>query len=135
MARSPVLYKDSVIMALDGDNGSSRLLAVQRDTGQAVWEEPRPLFKAGWSTPMIFRHDAVDELIVLGSKRLTSYNPATGKEIWWAGGFPEEPVGVPVAGGGLLFAGGAGSGWPGRRQIRRGGNLENDDSAVRPKSR
>jgi outer membrane protein assembly factor BamB len=107
MATSPILYKDSVIMALDGDNGSSRLLAVQRDTGQTVWEEPRPLFKAGWSTPMIFHHDNVDELIVLGSKRLTSYNPATGEEIWWAGGFPEEPVGVPVTGGGLLFAGGA----------------------------
>ena len=107
MGSSPIFYKDSVIMALDGDNGSSRLLAVQRDTGGTVWETPRPLFKAGWSTPMIFRHDAVDELIVLGSKRLTSYNPATGEEIWWAGGFPEEPVGVPVTGDGLLFAGGA----------------------------
>ena len=56
---------------------------------------------------MIFHHETVDELIVLGSKRLTSYNPNTGEEIWWAGGFPEEPVGVPVAGDGLLFAGGA----------------------------
>jgi len=44
------------------------------------------------------------ELIVLGSKRLTSYDPSTGEEIWWAGGFPTETVTVPVVGDGLLFA-------------------------------
>jgi len=104
MATSPILYKDTVIVVLDDDGGSSRLLAVQRDTGETVWEQQRSLFKANWSTPMIFHHGEVDELVVLGSKRLTSYNPSTGEEIWWAGGFPPETVGVPVTGEGLLFA-------------------------------
>ena len=104
MATSPILYEDKVILALDGDGGTSRLLAVHRDTGQTVWEQPRPLFKAGWSTPMIWRHDEVEELIVLGSRRLTSYDPSTGAEMWWTGGFPAETVGVPVAGDNLLFA-------------------------------
>jgi outer membrane protein assembly factor BamB len=107
MATSPILFQNTVILVLDGDNGSSRLLAVQRDTGATVWEQPRPLFKAGWSTPMIFHHGGVDELVVLGSRRLTAYDPTTGGERWWAGGFPDETVGVPVAGDGLLFAGGA----------------------------
>jgi outer membrane protein assembly factor BamB len=53
---------------------------------------------------MIFRHGEVDEVVVLGSKRLTAYDPATGAEIWWAGGFPDETVGIPVTGEGLLFA-------------------------------
>lgn len=104
MATSPILYEDKVIMALDGDGGSSCLLAVHRDTGRTVWEQPRSLFKAGWSTPMIWRHGDVEELVVLGSKRLTSYDPSTGEEIWWAGGFPPETVSVPVAGDGLIFA-------------------------------
>ena len=104
MATSPILYGDKVILALDGDDGSSRLLAVHRDAGQTAWEQPRSLFKAGWSTPMIFRHGRAEELVVLGSKRLTAYDPSTGEEIWWAGGFPDETVGVPVAGDGLLFA-------------------------------
>ncbi|MBN2130676.1 MAG: PQQ-binding-like beta-propeller repeat protein [Sedimentisphaerales bacterium] len=103
MATSPILYEDKVILALDGDDGRSRLLAVHRDTGETVWEQPRSLFKAGWSTPMIWRHGEVEELIVLGSKRLTSYDPSTGEEIWWAGGFPPETVTVPVAGEGLIF--------------------------------
>ena len=110
VATSPILYKDTVILVLDGDNGSSRLLAVHRDTGKTVWEQPRSLFRAGWSTPIVFRHGDVEELVVLGSRRLTSYEPSTGEEIWWAGGFSEETVGVPVAGDGLLFAGAAARG-------------------------
>jgi outer membrane protein assembly factor BamB len=107
MAISPILYEDKVILVLDSDGGSSRLLAVNRNTGDTAWEQPRSLFKAGWSTPMIWRHGDTEELVVLGSRRLTSYNPSTGEEIWWAGGFPQETVGVPVTGDGLLFAGAA----------------------------
>ncbi|UCG60115.1 MAG: PQQ-binding-like beta-propeller repeat protein [Phycisphaerales bacterium] len=107
MATSPILYEEKVILVLDGDGGTSRLLAVNRDTGETVWEQPRSLFKAGWSTPVIWRRREVEELVVLGSKRLTSYDPSTGAEIWWAGGFPQETVGVPVTGDGLLFAGAA----------------------------
>jgi len=107
MATSPILYQDKVILVLDGDGGSSCLLAVNRDTGKTVWRQPRSLFKAGWSTPMIWRHGDAEELIVSGSRRLTSYDPSTGAEIWWAGGLPQETVGVPVAGDGLVFASGA----------------------------
>jgi outer membrane protein assembly factor BamB len=100
------LYQDKVILVLDDNSKTdSRLLAVNRDTGETVWEQPRSLFiRSGWSTPMIWRHDSIDELVVLGSQRLTSYNPSTGEEIWWAGGFPPETIGTPVSGGGLLFA-------------------------------
>ncbi|UCF17366.1 MAG: PQQ-binding-like beta-propeller repeat protein, partial [Phycisphaerales bacterium] len=121
MATSPILYKDKVILVLDGDGGSSRLLAVHRYTGQTVWEQPRSLFKAGWSTPMIWRNDEVEELIVLGSKRLTSYDPSTGEEIWWAGGFPQETVGVPVAGDGLIFASAAALGGRGDDKLDAAG--------------
>ena len=107
MATSPILYKDKVILVLDGDGNSSRLLAVRRDTGQTVWQQPRYLFKAGWSTPTIWRHGQAEELIVLGSKRLTAYDPSNGEEIWWAGGFSNETVGIPIIGGGLVFAGAA----------------------------
>jgi outer membrane protein assembly factor BamB len=64
---------------------------------------------------MIWRHEGGDELVVLGSNRLTSYDPASGDEIWWAGGFPWETICVPVTGEGLLFvssAAGGGRGEP-----------------------
>jgi outer membrane protein assembly factor BamB len=53
---------------------------------------------------MIWRHGQAEELVVLGSKRLTSYDPSTGEERWWSGGFPPETVSTPVVGEGLLFA-------------------------------
>ncbi|MHC4632783.1 MAG: outer membrane protein assembly factor BamB family protein [Planctomycetota bacterium] len=121
MATSPILYEDKVILVLDGDGGSSRLLAVHRDSGQTVWEQPRSLFKAGWSTPMIWRHGQTEELVVFGSKRLTSYDPSTGAEIWWAGGFPPETVGIPVAGEGLLFASAAALGGRGDDKLDAAG--------------
>ncbi len=121
MATSPILYEDKVVLVLDGDGGSSRLLAVHRDTGETVWEQPRSLFKAGWSTPMIWDHDEVEELVVLGSKRLTSYNPSTGEEIWWAGGFPDETVGIPITGDGLLFASAAALGGRGDDKLDAAG--------------
>jgi outer membrane protein assembly factor BamB len=102
-ATSPILYEDKVILVLDDNSGTSRMLAVNRDTGATVWEQPRSLFRAGWSTPMVWRHGDTEELVVLGFRRLTSYNPSTGEEIWWAGGFSPETVGVPVSGEGLLF--------------------------------
>ncbi len=121
MATSPIVYKDKVIMVLDSDDGSSRMLAVHRDTGQTMWEQQRSLFKAGWSTPVIWRHGETEELIVLGYKRLTSYDPSTGEERWWVGGFPEETVGVPVIGEGLLFASGAALGGRGDEKLDAAG--------------
>jgi len=103
MATSPILYGNMVILVLDDNRGASQLLAVRRDTGKTVWEQPRLFIKSGWATPMIWRHDTAEELVVLGAGRLNSYNPSTGEDIWWAGEFPRETVGVPVTGEGLLF--------------------------------
>jgi outer membrane protein assembly factor BamB len=79
------------------------------------------LFRAGWSTPTIWHHDDVQELVVLGSKRLTSYNPSTGAEIWWAGGFPPETVTVPIVGDGLVFASAAALGGRGDDKLDAAG--------------
>jgi outer membrane protein assembly factor BamB len=117
VATSPIPYRNTLILVMDGDGGTSRILALDRDTGKTTWEQPRPLFRAGWATPMIFRHDSADELVVIGSKRLTSYDPTNGNEIWWSGGFSSETVGMPVAGDGLLFAGAAALGGRGDDDI------------------
>ena len=115
MSTSPILHGDNVIMVLDDNGGKSRVLAVSRETGKTVWTQSRVMCRAGWSTPMIWRHDKAEELIVLGYKRLTSYNPSTGEEIWWAGGFSEETIGTPVSGDGLLFVSAAAVGGRGEK--------------------
>ena len=109
-ASSPTLMGDRVILLLDTDEGGSRLLALNRNNGETLWESPRPLVSAGWSSPVVWQRADAVELVVLGSKRLAAYDPETGAERWYVDGFPLEPVWIPVVSDDLLFAGGAGIG-------------------------
>ena len=57
---------------------------------------------------MHWRHDGIDEIVVLGgdfepNQRLMAYNLADGAERWWIGGLPPCGKSTPVIGGGLLF--------------------------------
>ena len=57
---------------------------------------------------MHWRHDGIDEIVVLGgdfkpNQRLMAYNLADGAERWWVGGLPPCGKSTPVIGGGLLF--------------------------------
>jgi outer membrane protein assembly factor BamB len=69
-----------------------------------VWETARPFVRSGWSTPAIWKHDGGEDLVVLGSGRLSAYDLKTGDEKWFTGGFSRETIAQPISGGGLLFA-------------------------------
>jgi len=102
-ASSPILYRDWMVLVLDSDDKSSKLVALRAEDGTVAWQTDRPLFSANWSTPMIWDHDGQKDLVVLGSRRLVAYDPDSGKEHWRVEGFSPETVGVPVFGDGLLF--------------------------------
>jgi len=116
MASSPILYKDALIQLIDTDGGDSRLLALNRRTGEPLWTQERTRFTAGWSTPCIWSHDGQDELVAVGNSRLMAYDPQTGSPRWWVDGFPQETVNSPVAGDGLLFASSAALGGRGNEK-------------------
>ncbi|MBT5926440.1 MAG: PQQ-binding-like beta-propeller repeat protein [Verrucomicrobia bacterium] len=111
MSTSPILYKDSVILVLDDDQNlpdsqlsRSKVIAVDKSSGINIWETPRPYNRSNWSTPMIWRHDQGNDLVVLGNGRIYGYEPATGNEKWYVNGFSRETIAIPVAGAGKLFA-------------------------------
>ena len=110
MATSPIAYRDTLILVLDNDANladsklsQSRIVALKKSTGEQVWETPRPLLRSGWSTPMIWSHEAGQDLVVLGSGRVCGYDPQTGAEKWFATGFSQETIALPVSGNGLLY--------------------------------
>ncbi|MBI1788105.1 MAG: PQQ-binding-like beta-propeller repeat protein [Acidobacteria bacterium] len=75
---------------------------------RTVWKTDRSLFQYGWSTPVHWRHDGIDEIVVLGgdfrpNQRLMAYNLSDGAERWWVGGLPPCGKSTPVIGDGLLF--------------------------------
>jgi len=110
VATSPILHGQRLILVLDDDanlQGSrlsrSKVIALDKTTGEPVWETPRPYNRGVWSTPMIWKHESGTELVVLGNGRVYGYEPATGQERWHVGGFSREPIAVPVAGNGQLY--------------------------------
>jgi outer membrane protein assembly factor BamB len=103
---SPIVAGDLLVLNHQGKD--SYLLGVNRRDGRIVWKTDRSLFQYGWSTPVYWRHDGIDEIVVLGgdfkpNQRLMAYNLADGAERWWVGGLPPCGKSTPVIGGGLLF--------------------------------
>ena len=111
-ASSPILAGGHLILQRDGDSTNANLVALAPATGKTVWESPRPLAGACYSTPMVWRHDGIEELMVQGKGRVAAYSMSGGQPKWWVRGWGFSAVTTPVAGDGLLFAGGSGLGDP-----------------------
>ncbi len=110
VATSPILHDGRLILLLDDDTNlpesrlsRSKVVALDTATGESVWETPRPYSRGAWSSPMIWKHEAGTDLVVLGNGRVYGYAPQSGEERWHVGGFSREPIAVPVAGDGQLF--------------------------------
>ncbi len=100
---SPILVGSRLILNCDQDVGSY-LLAVDADSGKTQWKTERPGFPRGFGSPFLWRHDAVEEVVVPGTLWLTSYDVADGSQRWTALGQSRVVCTSPVAGDGLLFA-------------------------------
>ena len=103
---SPIVAGELLVLNHQGKD--SYLLGVNRRDGRTVWKTDRSLFQYGWSTPVHWRHDGIDEIVVLGgdfkpNQRLMAYNLADGAERWWVAGLPPCGKSTPVIGAGLLF--------------------------------
>jgi outer membrane protein assembly factor BamB len=103
---SPILYKDLLIFSVDMDAfrdgekmtgpvaNASILYALNKKTGETVWEQPREAIRACYSMPFLFeKPGTTPELIVTSTSAITSYDPETGKSNWnWTWSFPIKPL-------------------------------------------
>ena len=103
---SPIVAGDLLVLNHQGKD--AYLLGVNRRDGKTVWKTDRSKFKYGWSTPVYWRHDGIDEIVVLGgdfepNQRLMAYNLADGAERWWVAGLPPCGKSTPVIGSNMVF--------------------------------
>jgi outer membrane protein assembly factor BamB len=90
---SPILYGDLAILWA-GPGERQFLLAVNKKTGQKVWQHDEPggsysqkgTWIGSWSTPVIAKVDGKDHLILGVPKKLKGFDPNTGKELWSCNG-------------------------------------------------
>ncbi|MFB3891390.1 MAG: PQQ-binding-like beta-propeller repeat protein [Phycisphaerae bacterium] len=82
VCQSPVLYKDTVIVApLTRKAG---IVALDKATGKEVWKSER-LGQIAWTSPAISTVEGVDQVVMLHTRdkpRLTGLDAATGKVLW-----------------------------------------------------
>ena len=91
----PVLYKNLLIVNGDHD-GDSYIVALDRNTGRTVWKIPREHKTRSYVTPIIRTIEGRTQMMLSGSLSVTSYNPDTGKLLWFIDGPTEQFVASPV---------------------------------------
>ena len=116
-ASSPLLHEDSLyVQVLHGMNTDdpSYILRIDKKTGKTLWRVERPTDAErespdSYSTPALLRYGKATEIVVTGGDYVTGHDPATGKELWRAGGLNPDKnpfyriVASPVVAGGLVY--------------------------------
>ena len=113
---SPVLYKDTVLFSWDQTNKTSRLIALDKRTGDIKWEKKRPTADWAHSTPTLADVNGKTQLLMASANALQALDPNTGETLWTcASGAKPERIGdtvSPVLAGGLVYTD-SGRGGPG----------------------
>ncbi|HEY7180766.1 MAG TPA: PQQ-binding-like beta-propeller repeat protein, partial [Blastocatellia bacterium] len=89
---SPVIYDDLLIVSCDGQD-VQYVVALDKLTGKVRWKKFREGYQA-YTTPLVVRLAAGDQVISPGAFRAVSYEPRTGKELWqvrYGDGFSNVP--------------------------------------------
>jgi len=91
---SPAMDGERVYVQCDAEKNSF-VAAFSLETGKELWRQNRKV-KTSWSTPLVWKNQKRTELVLCGDGLLSSYDPATGKELWrytaLSGGFATSPA-------------------------------------------
>lgn len=117
LGASPVLYKDTLLMAFDGSSDGedklvgwqkpwdkALLVAFDKATGKVKWKAGRGKSRIGHATPLVTKHDGKDVLVSPAGDVIQGFDPATGDVLWTVRTEGEGLVPSAAADGGLAFA-------------------------------
>lgn len=108
---SPVLYKDLLILHLEGIIVQD-LYGLNKRTGEVIWKTSRdskyfdhvdPINKKAYITPLIINVDGRDMMISNGATYCAAYDPNTSKEIWKVVFGDDSTIAMPVFANGLVI--------------------------------
>jgi outer membrane protein assembly factor BamB len=113
-ASSPIVYGDTIIIWC-GPGQRQFLLALDKKTGDKVWERVEPVRKpedsdepdnwlGSWATPLVVKNNKRDELILPLVGAVKAFDPKTGKELWSCGGLGGCVYSSPVYANGVVVA-------------------------------
>jgi outer membrane protein assembly factor BamB len=117
-ASSPLLHEDALyVQVLHGMNtdAPSYVLRIDKKSGKTVWRVERPTQAVSespdaYTTPALLRYGKTVEIVITGGDCVTGHDPATGKELWRAGGLNPDNnpyyriVASPVIADAVIYA-------------------------------
>jgi outer membrane protein assembly factor BamB len=103
-------FGEGVAAVLDGgtlylkfdQEENSYLVALDKQSGKELWRVARDEVSS-WSPPLAVTHEGRKQLIVSATKKVVSYDPATGKVIWECGGLGTNVIPAPVVANGMVY--------------------------------
>lgn len=103
---SPVIAGDLVLLVQDHDTDSF-LLAVNKYSGEVVWQTDRSEFPRNYCSPFVWETPAGTQVVVAATLRVAGYDLATGRELWTVRGLSRAVCMTPVVGDdGTLYVAG-----------------------------
>jgi outer membrane protein assembly factor BamB len=91
---SPALHGNTLVVNWDHE-GQSFIAALDAKTGETRWQVNRDE-RTTWATPLITEYQGRTQVITNASKRVRSYDLATGEVIWECGGQAGNPIPCPI---------------------------------------
>lgn len=104
-ASSLLVHGDLLYVQIDlgkPDIGKSHLVALDRLTGQTVWDIPRPV-QGSWTTPIVINTGQREELITSAKPWVIAYNPVSGEEYWRVNCIEGDSAPSPIFANGLVI--------------------------------
>ena len=99
---SPYLYNDKIFVLRDHE-GESFLYALNKNTGETVWQKPRDE-GTSWSTPLVAEVNGQPQVITTATNQIRAYDFHTGNIIWTSTGLTRNVIPNPVYANGILYA-------------------------------
>jgi outer membrane protein assembly factor BamB len=93
-ASTPVIHGDTLILNCDQESRSF-IVALDAAKGTTKWKKDRDEVTT-WATPLIVEHKGKAQVIVMATKKVRSYDLATGKVLWECGGQTVNCIPSPV---------------------------------------
>ncbi len=99
---SPILVDGKLILCEDHDLDSF-LIAIAAKSGKTVWKTPRDGFTRSYATPVVWKLDGRDQIVMAGALQLVAYDPSDGSPLWSRDGFARIVNPTPAAVDGALY--------------------------------
>jgi outer membrane protein assembly factor BamB len=98
---SPALFGDTLVVNWDHE-GEDFVVALDKKTGKELWRTKRDE-PTSWATPIVVAPGGKPQVITSATNRVRSYDLASGKLLWEAGGMTANVIPSPVSAGGMVY--------------------------------